>query len=93
MAIHSVGNKKQQSYKALTWNYGSTLKEDIPITENCYISPLCNKPRDPFSRKNDVTYWQKQIVQSPNQDYVICLSREREFFYEIQMLILNLTKI
>jgi hypothetical protein len=57
------------------------LRENVPTIEDFYVGPLCNKPRDPFSPKDDVVEGQMLIVQSPNQDCVIWLGREKGSVY------------
>jgi hypothetical protein len=53
------------------------LRENVPITEDCYIGPLCNMPRNPFSSKDGVVEGKMLIVQSPHKYCVIWLCRKK----------------
>jgi len=57
------------------------LRENSSTIEDCYVGPLCNKPKDPFSPMDDAVGVQILIVQSPKQDCVILLGRENGSVY------------
>lgn len=56
-------------------------RENVPTINNCYVKPLCNKSRDPFSPKDVVLEGQMFIVHSRHQDYVTLLGRENVSVY------------
>ena len=49
------------------------LKENVPALQDCYVGPVCNKPRDEFIPRVDVVKGQMVIVQSPELDCAIWL--------------------
>lgn len=53
------------------------LRENVPTIEDYYVGPLCSRPKDDFSSKEDIVEGQMLIVRSPDLDCAIWLGMAR----------------
>jgi hypothetical protein len=57
------------------------LSENVPIIQDFYVGPLCNKPRYTFYPNDEVIEEQIIIIQSWKQDCAIWLNMENGSVY------------
>ena len=53
------------------------MKEKVPTIEDFYVDTLCNKPKYPFSKKDDVVKGQMIKVHYPNLDCSTWLGKSK----------------